>query len=76
VFYRRDPKTRERIEEVTIFSKYRDVGGGVQWAYTIQRIRSGENISEIYSETVAINRNLTGSLFLLPADMKILKPLR
>mgnify|MGYP001558936921 CR=1 FL=1 len=75
VFYRRDPKTRERIEEVTIFSKYRDVGG-VQWPFVIQRERNGEKIFEMYSETVRVNQGLTDELFLLPADMKILKPLR
>jgi len=76
VFYRRDPKTRERIEEVAIYGKYRDVGGGVQWPFAIQRFRAGEKIFELYSETVTINRGLADNLFLLPADMKILKPLR
>lgn len=76
VFYRRDPKTRERIEELAVFGKYRDVGGGVQWPHTIQRFRAGEKIFELYSESVAINRGLTDNLFLLPADMKILKPMR
>jgi hypothetical protein len=76
VFYRRDPQTRERIEEVAIFSKYRDVGGGVQWPYNIQRTRNGEKIFELYSDSVTINQNLADNLFLLPADMKILKPLK
>jgi hypothetical protein len=76
VFYRRDPTTRERIEEETIYGKYRDVGGGVQWPFTIQRSRAGEKIFEMYSDTVAINRGLADNLFLLPADMKILKPVR
>jgi hypothetical protein len=76
VFYRRDPQTRERLEEVAIFGKYRDVGGGVQWPYTIQRFRRGEKIFELYSDSVAVNRGLSDNLFLLPADMKILKPLR
>jgi len=76
VFYRRDPKTRERIEEVSIYGKYRDVGDGVQWPFTIQRYRAGEKIFELYSDTVAVNQGLSDNLFLLPADMKILKPLR
>ena len=76
VFYRRDPKTRERIEEVAVYGKYRDVGGGVQWPYAIQRFRAGEKIFEMYSDTVSINRGLADNLFLLPADMKILKPMR
>jgi hypothetical protein len=76
VFYRRDPKTRERIEEVTIFSKYRDVGNGVQWPFTIQRIRDGEKIFEIYSDTVTINQDLDDSLFALSANTKTLPKAR
>ncbi len=52
------------------------MGGGVQWPYTIQRVRNGEKIFEIYSDTVAINQDLADNLFLLSADMKVLKPLR
>lgn len=74
VFYRRDPKTRRRIEEVTVFSKYRDVGG-VQWPFVIERMRDGEKIFEMYSERVEINKGLSDELFLLPANIKILKPL-
>jgi hypothetical protein len=76
VFYRRDPKTKERIEEVAVYGKYRDVGGGVQWPHTIQRFRAGEKIFELYSESVTINRGLTDNLFLLPMGMKVLKPLK
>jgi hypothetical protein len=76
VFYRRDPKTRQRFEEVTAFSKYRDVGGGVQWPLTIQRERDGEKIFEIFSETVAINQDLDESVFSLPVNMKVLPPAR
>ena len=72
VFYRRDPQTRERMEEVTIFSKYRDVGDGVMWPYAIERKRNGDKIFEMYSENVAINQNLTDDRFTLPTNMKIL----
>jgi hypothetical protein len=72
LYYRRDPKTRERNEEITIFSKYRDVGGGVQWPFAIQRLRNGEQVFQIYSDTVEINKGLTDDLFTLPAGMKIL----
>jgi hypothetical protein len=72
-FVRRDPATRERDEEVTLYSKYRDVGGGVQWPFTIQRERNGEKIYEIYSESVVINQGLKDDLFTLPSNTKILK---
>lgn len=74
LYVRRDPKTRDRLEEVTIFSKYRDVGGGVQWPFAIQRLRNDEKVYQIYSDTVEINQGLTDDLFLLPANMKVLKP--
>jgi hypothetical protein len=74
MFYRRDPKTRERHEEVTIFSKYRDVGDGVHWPFAIERSRDGEKIFEMYADTVVINQGLADHLFALPTGMKRLKP--
>lgn len=73
VFYRRDPKTRQRDEEVTLFSKYRDVGG-VQWPFAIQRIRNGEKVFEMYAEDVRINQSLADNYFELPMGVKKLKP--
>lgn len=68
---RRDPKTKDLIEEVTRFSKYRDVNG-VQWPFEIERERNGEKIYQMYSDSVEINQGLADNLFTLPADMKIL----
>ena len=73
-FFRRDPKTRERDEEVTVFSKYRDVGGGVQWPFAVQRERNGEKIFEMYAEEVRINQSLPDKYFELPENAKKLKP--
>lgn len=71
VFYRRDPVTRERRQELTRFDKYRDVGG-VMWPYNLQRERDGERVFQLYSEQVTINNTLTDDLFTLPLDMKVL----
>ncbi len=73
VYFRRDPLTKDKIEEETIFAKYRDVGGGVLWPYTIRRERNGEKIFEIFSDSVEINRDLKDDLFTLPANMRLLK---
>jgi hypothetical protein len=73
VTVRRDPKTNQPIEEVTLYNKYRDVGG-VMWPYEIARERNGEKIFEIFSDSVTINKGLTDNLFTLPADKKILGP--
>jgi hypothetical protein len=72
MYYHRDPKTRYRDEEETLFSKYRDVGNGVMWPYTIRRQRNGEKIYEIYSDHVAINQDLKDDLFTLPGNVKVL----
>ncbi len=75
VFYRRDPKTKDRIEETVEYGKYRDAGG-VQWPFYMLRIRDGQKVYQIFSETVNIDSGLSASLFTLPASMKILKAQR
>jgi len=71
---RRDPKLKFRIEEVTIFDKYRDVGGGVLWPFVVRRERNGERNFEMYADSVAINQGLGDKLFTLPAGLKLLDP--
>ncbi|MBI1896177.1 MAG: hypothetical protein HYZ57_00260 [Acidobacteria bacterium] len=70
VFHYRDEE-KYKVEEVTRFSKYRDVGG-VQWPFNIVRERNGEKIFELFAESVKINQNLTDNLFTVPAGIKIL----
>src|SRR5439155_20566962 len=69
----RDPQTRERNEEITRFSRYRDIGGGVQWPHQILRERNGEKIYEMFSESVTFNQDLTDNLFSLPAPGKTIE---
>jgi hypothetical protein len=71
VFFRRDPQTKERNEEVTVFSKFREVSG-VQWPHVIQRERNGEKIFEMYTESVVVDQGLKDDLFTLPTTMKVL----
>src|SRR5262249_17526355 len=70
-YFRRDQATKERFEEVTRFSKYREVGG-IRWPYQITRERDGEKIYEIFSESVTVNKGLNDTYFSLPANMKLL----
>ncbi len=72
VFYRRDAM-RYRHEEISIFAKYRDVGGGAMWPWNIVRNRDGEKAFEIFSEQVTINDKLDEKLFELPPDLPRLK---
>jgi hypothetical protein len=69
----RDPKTKDRNEEVTLYTKFREVDG-VQWPQTVQRNRNGEKVYEMFSDSLEINKKLPGSIFDLPAGMKKLKP--
>jgi len=66
-YSRLDPKTHERNEEVSLFNRYRDVGGGAQWPHQILRERNGEKIYEIFSETVKIDTGLADNVFNVPA---------
>jgi hypothetical protein len=71
---RRNPQTKEKTEEVAVYSKYRDVGGGVQWPFNILVERNGEKAFEMYSDSVAVNQNLSDNLFTLSPNTKVLKP--
>lgn len=75
IFTRRDPVTKFKDEEVTLFSKYREVDG-VQWPFAIQRERNGEKIFELYSDSVTINKALEDKLFIIPVGVKRLKPVQ
>lgn len=62
----------DRDEDMTFFSKYREVGG-VAWPYTWLRTRNGEKIFEMFSDSVQVNVGLDDTLFTVSADTKILK---
>ena len=70
-FYRWDPTINDRHEEVTLYTKYRQVGG-IMWPYAISRERDGELTYNLQSEHVTINDPLADSLFELPNGIKIL----
>jgi hypothetical protein len=69
----RDPVTRDRNEEITLYTKYREVDG-VQWPQTMQRNRNGEKVYEMFADSLEINKKLPGTMFELPSGMKRLKP--
>jgi hypothetical protein len=71
---RRDPLSRLPIEEVTLFAKYRDIGGGIQWPYVIRRERNGDRIFEMFSDQVQANPDVDASLFSVPNNMPMLPP--
>jgi hypothetical protein len=74
VFYRRNTVTKDKDEEITLFSKYREVDG-IQWPFAIERQRNGEKSFEIFADSVKINDpKVQSNLFELPSDIKLLKP--
>lgn len=75
MWFRRNAISKERDEEVTVFSKFRD-SGGVLWPWVIQRERNGERIYEMFSESVTFNTGVTDEKFTLPANIKIIEGAR
>jgi len=71
VFKRRNPEYKDFDTEVSEFAKFREIKG-VKWPLAIVRLRNGEKIFEMYSDSVDINRNLTDNLFSLPTNAKML----
>lgn len=71
-WFRRNAVSKEKDEEVTVFSKYRE-SGGVYWPWVIQRERNGERIYQMFSEAVSFNNDVTDEKFTLPATTKIIE---
>src|SRR5262249_276683 len=67
IYVRRNADTKERDEEVTLFSRYRE-SNGVQWPHQIRPEPNGEKGFEMFSDSVAINKDLTDEIFVLPAE--------
>ena len=66
VWMRRDPKTRERVEEMEIFSNYSTVSG-IAAPRHILRQRNGERVYEAFLQDIRFNLDLPDSLFVPPA---------
>ena len=56
---------RERNEELTRFSRYRDVAG-VQWPYQVTRERNGRKSFEMFDDEVVINQQIDEARFAKP----------
>ncbi len=68
-----DPATKQRFDEVTDFSKWRDAGGGVMWPFTLERQRNGYKVYQMFADKVEVNQELPAGIFDLPAGSKVLK---
>ena len=72
MWFRRNAITKEKDEEVTIFSKFRQTNG-IFWPWAIRREHNGDRIYEMFSESVSFNTGVTDEKFTLPASTKILE---
>jgi hypothetical protein len=72
-FRRWDAIINDWREEVTRYSKYREVTNGVMWPFDTARERDTEKIFEMYAEKVTIDDPLADSMFQLPNGITILK---
>jgi hypothetical protein len=68
-----DPETRQRNEDVTIYDKWRAVGFGIMWPFSIERERNGYKAFQSFAEFGEANAGLPANIFELPAGAKILK---
>lgn len=68
-----DPDTKYRNEEITEFDKYRSLGSGIMWPYTIERERNGYKSYQLFADKVEVNQQLPSKTFELPPGAKVLK---
>ena len=68
-----DDQTRERNEEVTVFDKYRDIGGGIMWPYSVEREKNGYKVYQLFADKVEANTDVPPKTFELPPGAKVLK---
>jgi hypothetical protein len=76
VYKRRNEEYKDFDTEVTLFAKYRNAGGGVQWPLDVRRDQNNQKMYEMYCDSVEINKGLRDELFHLPANIKILPKLK
>ena len=67
-----DPLIKERRQEFTFFTKYRDAGRGIMWPHEFERERDGEKTYQLISDKVTVGV-YNDSMFQLPAKVKVLK---
>jgi hypothetical protein len=71
-YYRWDPIIKDRREEVTRYTRYRESGHGVMWPHATTRERDTEKIFEMYADEVKVDTPLQDSMFELPRGITIL----
>ncbi len=65
-----DPDSKYKNDEVLDYDKYRDIGGGVMWPFTVERSRNGYKTFQMFANTVEADGSLPAKVFELPNGPK------
>lgn len=68
-----DPETKERNEEISVFDKYRDIGDGIMWPFSIERERNGYKTYQFFADRITAGQQIPPDTFELPPGVKRLK---
>jgi hypothetical protein len=71
-YNRFDDFYKEKIEEVTRFSKYK-TEDEITWPMDVGREHDGEKVYQMFAESYKINGNFADSMFKLPPGLKLLE---
>ena len=68
-----DPDTKYHNDEVIDYDKYRDIGDGIMWPFTIERQRNGYKSYQMFATKVEANQPIPPKTFELPPGARLLK---
>lgn len=68
-----DAATKEHNDEMIEYDKYRNIGDGVMWPYSIERERNGYKTYQMFATNIEANQQIPANTFELPAGAKVLK---
>ncbi len=68
-----DPTTKYRNDEETGFDKYRDIGNGIMWPFTVERSRNGYKSFQMFAESGEANGTVPPGIFDLPPGARMLQ---
>jgi len=71
-YMRFDSFYKEKIEEITRFSKYK-TEGEITWPLDVGREHDGEKVYQMFSESFKVNGNFEDNMFKLPEGLKLLE---
>jgi hypothetical protein len=68
-----DPATKEHNDEAIEYDKYRNIGQGVMWPYSIERERNGYKSYQMFATNIEADQQIPPKTFELPPGAKVLK---